>query len=287
MTKPSVFILGAGSVGTGLALALKDCDYPVNGIWNRRENANLNSLRDDFKLSVHTDLQSASTLIQQSQLIFVAVSDDSIHDVSTLLHGAVKLSEGTIVAHLSGCLSSQIIVASETSHKGSFHPLAACPTPTTTREILRKTFIAIEGDEPTRTCLQSVANDLGSKSGYINADQKARYHAAAVLASNLMVFLLATAEDEARACGLDGIEPALGELAIGALRKAQEMGIKDGITGPLVRGDSTTLKQHLEALSPESESIYRQLSLRGTQIAQDRGLDASSVQALVKLLSSS
>ncbi len=287
MDKPTIFILGAGSVGSGLALALQDCGYVINGIWNRKETENSRWLRDQCGMQVYTDLSAATPSIHQSKLIFVCTADDAIHDVTSTICSTLELSSETIVAHLSGCLTSEVIVAPDNCHKGSFHPLAACPDPATTRTVLCNTFITIEGDSQARTYLQSIAANLGSQSGYINGDQKARYHAAAVLASNLMVSLLAIATDEARACGLDGMESALGKLAIGALEKTQEMGIRDGITGPLVRGDRTTLEKHLEALSPESAAIYRQLSLRGTRIAQDRGLEASSLEGIVKLLSSS
>ncbi len=105
MDKPSVFILGAGSVGSGLALALQDCGYSINGIWNRRETKNYHWLSDDFGFCVHTDLRAATALIQQSKIIFICVTDDCIQDVTSSLCSNVELAPETIITHLSGCIA--------------------------------------------------------------------------------------------------------------------------------------------------------------------------------------
>ena len=97
---------------------------------------------------------------------------------------------------------------------------------------------------------------------------------------------MASAQDEAQACGLEGLGVALNELALGALQRTLDMGIPNGITGPVVRGDTSTLKKHLASLSPDGKAIYRSLSLRATRIGQDRGLDAAALEELVQILSS-
>ena len=284
MSKIPTYILGTGSIGSGLARALSESGHTVTGVWNRRQTPNSELLRRDFEVCTGDNLERAAHAIENSKVIFIAVSDDAIEQVSHLLHASTLLAPNTIIAHLSGCLSSDVLHKAPHIHNGSFHPLAACPNPSAAQDNFRKTFITIEGDQRARAVLTQIAKTLGSQSGYIDAHQKARYHAAAVMASNLMIALLASAEDEAKACGLEGIGVALNELALGALQRTLEMGISAGLTGPVVRADTSSIKKHLNCLSADGKAIYRNLSLRATQIGKERGLNAASIDELVEIL---
>lgn len=287
MKKPSLFILGAGNIGTGLARALKKRGQIVEGIWNRRANKYSPALSQDFEVHIAPTLTGATEAIKAARIIFIAVADDAIVPLAQTLFNKVPLAPNTIVAHLSGSLNSHALQAPAHVHPGSFHPLAACPNAEIAMQCFQTSFITIEGHEKAKSNLKAVADSLGAPNGFIEAAQKARYHAAAVLASNLMVSLLAMAEDEIKACGLEKLSPALTQLALGSLERAQELGIPQSLTGPIVRGDHTTVKAHLSALSPKASSVYKELSKRATQIAQERGLDPSSTESLVKILGSS
>ena len=277
MPDAPVFIIGSGAVGTGLALALQDCDVPLTGLWNRRESAHSTLLKAEVSAPRFTaPLNQADAplrkALEMSELIIIAVSDDAISEVSEALCDGGALAPGTVITHTSGCLSSQVLSVPEDCSRGSLHPLAACPDPGSTRAILKDTFFALEGE----------ANAIAPLTTLVN---KARYHAAAVLSSNLMVALLALAQDEARAIGLKDMEPHLTNLALGALTRVKDQGLEQGLTGPLVRGDTQTIKKHLEQLSPQAATTYRELSQRAIPIAQNRGLSSSCIDALTELLS--
>ncbi len=81
---------------------------------------------------------------------------------------------------------------------------------------------------------------------------------------------------------------ALIPLAQGALANIALRGTTDGLTGPVRRGDATTIQRHLEALrgKPDVAEIYRALARHAVEIAMridgpdapDRaGLDAIRV----------
>ncbi len=290
MPDAPVFIIGSGAVGAGLALALQDCDVPLTGLWSRRESAHSTLLKAEVSAPRFTaPLNQADAplrkALEMSELIIIAVSDDAISEVSEALCDGGALAPGTVITHTSGCLSSQVLSVPEDCSRGSLHPLAACPDPGSTRAILKDTFFALEGEANAIAPLTDLVKSLGSQSAVITAAHKARYHAAAVLSSNLMVALLALAQDEARAIGLKDMEPHLTNLALGALARVKDQGLEQGLTGPLVRGDTQTIKKHLEQLSPQAATTYRALSQRAIPMAQNRGLSSSRIDALTELLS--
>jgi predicted short-subunit dehydrogenase-like oxidoreductase (DUF2520 family) len=290
MPDAPVFIIGSGAVGTGLALALQDCDVPLAGLWSRRESPHAALLNAEHTTPLFTaPLSQPDAPLQEalgnSERVIIAVSDDAVSEVSETLRAGGALAPGTVIAHTSGCLSSQVLSVPKGCSRGSLHPLAACPDPGSTRALLRDTFFALEGEPPALAPLAALVESLGSRSAVITAPHKARYHAAAVLSSNLMVALLALAQDEVRAIGLDDMEPHLTDLALGALTRVKDQGLERGLTGPLVRGDTHTIENHLDQLSPQAATAYRALSQRAIPIAQSRGLSASSIKALTELLS--
>jgi predicted short-subunit dehydrogenase-like oxidoreductase (DUF2520 family) len=62
---------------------------------------------------------------------------------------------------------------------------------------------------------------------------------------------------------------ALVPLAEGALANVLAKGTTEGLTGPIRRGDATTVSRHLDALrgSPELAEIYRALARHAVEIA--------------------
>ena len=290
MPDPTPFILGAGSVGLGLALALKDKGIVPKGMWNRRETENLREFSAQIAAPVFTTPLSKATrefreVLEGSSLVILAVSDDSISNIAHSLIQNKLISPDTVLTHLSGCLTADILRKGPSPFSGSFHPLTACPTPHLARQTLADTFFTLEGGQAAVPILERLIKQLGGRSKTINGAQKEQYHAAAVLASNLMVALLAIARDEAAEAGLEGLENELASLAIGALRRTQDCGMERGLTGPLVRGDRTTITQHLGALSPSGEEAYRLLSLRALSLIPEGKLTADTKEQLAKALS--
>jgi predicted short-subunit dehydrogenase-like oxidoreductase (DUF2520 family) len=82
---------------------------------------------------------------------------------------------------------------------------------------------------------------------------RAAYHAAACIAANHLVALLAQAQRVAP----DGVPfEALLELARGALDNVAAIGPKAALTGPAARGDVETLERHRQAMSSEELPAY-------------------------------
>jgi predicted short-subunit dehydrogenase-like oxidoreductase (DUF2520 family) len=63
-------------------------------------------------------------------------------------------------------------------------------------------------------------------------------------------------------------------LMVGALQNVETLGVGEALTGPIARGDVTTIKRHLEALAlmrPEISEVYRTLGREAVHIALRAG----------------
>ncbi len=104
-----------------------------------------------------------------------------------------------------------------------------------------------------------------------SSQQRALYHAAAVIASNLLVVVLKLAEELARC---SGIPPTL------FLERIVRTGVENyfaalgeiPLTGPIVRADWDTLRRHWEALPEALRAPYRHALLLLAEVARLEGL---------------
>jgi predicted short-subunit dehydrogenase-like oxidoreductase (DUF2520 family) len=117
------------------------------------------------------------------------------------------------------------------------------------------------------------------------------YHAGAVMASNYVVALAQVARDLLVAAGVKESEalPALLPLLASAVENLGTAGLPDALTGPVVRGDVTTVERHvamIEAKAPAALDLYRRLGREVLEIARKkRSQDPEIVERLTVLFS--
>src|SRR5690606_31808678 len=105
---------------------------------------------------------------------------------------APRAWSGTVVAHTSGALAADVLtpLAAEGADTLAFHPLQTL-TRGASAASLNGVFAGIEGAPRAVAAGIELAVGLGMRYLVLAADAKPRYHLAAVMASNLMVTLLA------------------------------------------------------------------------------------------------
>jgi len=101
-------------------------------------------------------------------------------------------------------------------------------------------------------------------------ESRAAYHAAAAIASNLLVALEESAAELLERAGVDAEGREL--LAPLVLRTAANWAERgpDALTGPIARGDAATVERHLDALrsvAPELVPVYESLAERARALA--------------------
>jgi predicted short-subunit dehydrogenase-like oxidoreductase (DUF2520 family) len=114
------------------------------------------------------------------------------------------------------------------------------------------------------------------------------YHAGAVTASNFLVTLAAAAAGMLRSAGVEGDDAlrALLPLMRGTLANLEEVGLPGALTGPIVRGDTETVRMHLARLSGEARAVYCALGIETLRLAREAGLDERQAAALESMLAS-
>jgi predicted short-subunit dehydrogenase-like oxidoreductase (DUF2520 family) len=58
----------------------------------------------------------------------------------------------------------------------------------------------------------------------------------------------------------------------------------EALTGPVARGDDTTIRRHLDALTSDDAALYRALGRAALELAQKRGMDAATAERVAAAL---
>jgi predicted short-subunit dehydrogenase-like oxidoreductase (DUF2520 family) len=281
----SFSIIGAGKVGTSLGLALASKGFKLKYISDCNPDARRQARRVIKKGQTTGDNRLAT---KAAEINFICVPDGSIRNVVKELSN-LDLG-GHYVFHTSGAVSSRVLrpLARQGAQVASFHPVqtfaTTCPDP----DIFRGIFFSLEGEAKAVELGQSLAEKLQSGVILISPANKPLYHLACSMASNFMVVLLSEVKDLFELLGLD--EKAFLEVIYPLLTRTllniKELGCEQSLTGPILRGDLKTVKEHLRALSskPDLQKLYRLMSMEALKMAEKRGLGSDKVKALKHLL---
>ena len=135
----------------------------------------------------------------------------------------------------------------------------------------------LEGDEQACNWLKDSFTLLGANIVTIKPEAKAAYHAAACIASNYLITLASSSEQLFLAAGIpqNQIRQMIGKLMQGNLNNIQDtLQISESLTGPLMRGDTETIKLHLNAIeNPSIKDLYKAMGLATlplTQLPEDK-----------------
>jgi predicted short-subunit dehydrogenase-like oxidoreductase (DUF2520 family) len=268
---PRIGFIGAGRVSSALGVAFARAGWPVSAIATRDR---ANAARFLELVPAALAVPSVEAIADEVDLVFVTVPDDAIADVAARL----RLYAGQAAVHTSGALDSTVLEPARAAgtQLGSFHPMVAFASQEAAVQALPTATIAVEGDEELVALLGQLATDIGAQPVRLPPTGKAAYHAAAVLAGGGVIGLLDGVAEVARGAGLD----EAGALAIyvplirQALANAEALGIGDALTGPFVRGDVGTVRDHLAAMSrlaPGALELYRATARRELELAVARG----------------
>jgi predicted short-subunit dehydrogenase-like oxidoreductase (DUF2520 family) len=270
---PSVGIVGAGPVGTALGLAIQRAGWPVVAVASRDA-----ARREGFGGLVPgvRAFAEAAAVVDEAELVFLAVPDDAIPVVAESL----RLYAGQSLVHTSGLLGAEVLEPARAagSQIGAFHPMVSF-TSDVERSVaaIRSATIALEGDERLVGLLADLADALGAVPVRLPPGTKPAYHAAATLASGGLVALLDAIATLGAVAGLDerGSLAVYGRLVEQTMANARAIGISAALTGPITRGDAGTVEAHLAALrryAPDAVELYLAAAHRELRLAEERGV---------------
>jgi predicted short-subunit dehydrogenase-like oxidoreductase (DUF2520 family) len=276
-------VVGAGRVGTGLAVLLSRAGHRVVSA----------SGRDGSRARVERYLPGVPFLenteaARQAGMFILGVPDDRIEPVCTAFAEAGAFSPGHAVVHLSGATS---LTALDPARRAgatvlSLHPLQTVPDVEAAIERLPGSAMAVTAhDEEGYALGERLATDAGGRPFRLPDDRKPLYHAAAVFSSNYLVAVEGLAERLFRAAGLEDPVELFAPLARATLDHVLEEGPAAALTGPAVRGDAGTVRRNLEALAshaPDAVPVYVALARAALDLAQSAGKIDADARARVE-----
>jgi predicted short-subunit dehydrogenase-like oxidoreductase (DUF2520 family) len=291
--KPSIAIVGAGSLATFLAAALNDAGFTITEIIGRDTPQ---SRRHARALAARVGARTVTTrsAVLDTTLLWFCVPDREIRGSASALAGHLSAraaahkknrvpskvpSKVRFAFHSSGALLSREL---EPLRKAgiavaSVHPLMTFVAGT--HPSLTGVPFAMEGDHAATQVARQIIRKLEGESFLLPAARKAAYHAWATLTSPLLLAFLVTLEEAARAAGFTRKDARRKGLPImrQTLANYSRLGPAKSFSGPLIRGDAGTVAKHLAALKKHlgPREVYVALAraaVRGLPVKNRAGL---------------
>ncbi len=284
MSKPRIAVVGAGKVGSALALLLNRQGYPVAGVASKSMDS---ARRVAEELGVPATVKPEE-VTGGADVIFITTPDRVIADVAAGITARGGFRTGQVVFHTSGAHAADEAGAVRRSGAlaASLHPLQSFADVKMAMENLPGSYFALEGDPGALPLAEQIVRDLGGKSFSIAAADKPLYHAAACVASNYLVSLMHLATGLYGRFGLTRTESfeALLPLIRGTIKNISRVGPAQALTGPVARADGPTLTGHLQVLKGVGEQeldLYSRLGLYTIKIALEKdGINAEEAKKL-------
>ncbi len=242
--RPTVSIVGCGRAGGAIGLALSRAGYTVAAAWSRSRAGRQRAQR---LLEVPV-LAEAADVAAAGDVVFVAVPDDAIAEIAARLKTA-DLS-GRIVVHTSGGVSVGALEAVKESGAriGSMHALQTLPDAVRGADTLQGAAVAVTCDPHDRALLFRLARAWGGRPFPLADKDKTLYHAAAVFASNYVVTSVWSSLRILERLGVPNARQMLAPLTHTSVQNVTSMAPDRAMTGPVVRGDTETVRAHIKAL---------------------------------------
>lgn len=238
-----ISIVGSGNMALSLAKAFSRIGKkPLQII--ARENSTTLSLFHDLNIP----FAFSDTQIEPADLFIIAVSDDSIEQVSRKFERFDAL-----VVHTSGCVPEEVLLSNK--RYGVFYPMQSISKLRET-DFSEVPFFIQTNQLFDKEKLEKTARLLSTKVIDSTNEMRLSMHVAAVFVSNFSNAIYSIAHDflKERKLDFDLLKPLIAETAA----KAIEINPVDAQTGPARRNDLCTIARHQEILEqyPDKKAVY-------------------------------
>ncbi len=272
-------IVGPGRLGLALGLALWQADGVESLEYQgRRPEPPSHPL---FNQGVARYVFGLERPSPGTTAVFLAVPDDVIPEIARAIAAQGEAPERCAAFHMSGALSTDALspLHAVGYNVGSFYPLQTVAHSVTGAERLAGSSVSIAGEPPALQVAQRLLGVLGCRALSVPARYRPSQHAAAILGSNYLAVVLASAYRMLGSAGVSGEDAkvALLALARGTIDNIEEMGLERALVGPITRGEVETLSLHLRSVDPRSGELYKVL---GRELIELLGPDDINEEAM-------
>lgn len=243
-------IVGAGRVGVSLAVLLQRAGHQITGC-SAHSSASLDRAARYLHCTSSTQLEE---VIDDADCIIIAVPDDDVPAVAARI--ASTDADFEKVLHVCGSIGVAPLqpIADKGVEVLAIHVLQSVPDVERGIERIPGSWFGVTCADSLRPWAEAFVADLRGRVHWVAEEERTRYHAAAVIASNYLVVLGALVEET-----IGTIDPYL-PLMQGTLANLAELGPAGALTGPVVRGDIGTVKRHMQQMDGHLLDAYMSLA---------------------------
>lgn len=281
--------IGAGKVATAFGRYLYSKNLTISGYHDRHADKVAHAV-------THTRSQAFPNIAEtaaHSDMVLITTRDDQIAGVCRRLCEQNCIAPGHLIGHMSGAHSSHILAEARKSKASVFslHPLQAFADEEKSLADLPDTYFSLEAENGGLDPVKKMLTRMGNPYFTLSPEHKSLYHLSACMLSNYLVTLMASGLSALETSGIDPKEgfAAMRPLIEGSLSNIARLGPARALTGPIARGDSGTVEQHMAALKTlqldRIKSVYTAMGLNTLELATEELLkDPDKAAALRHVL---
>ncbi|MCH9671879.1 MAG: DUF2520 domain-containing protein [Gammaproteobacteria bacterium] len=288
---PTLNIIGAGRVGRtlGRLIHTRELATVCVALSTQRPNA-----REAVEFIGAGAPVTAWSDVPPADITLISTIDGALGQAADALLAAGAIAPNSVVFHCSGSKPATVLakLRGAGASIASVHPTKSFAEPQRAVRTFKGTYCGFDGDLAALNVLGPIFEALGAHVFSIRSEHKTLYHAAAVMVSNNVTAIID--------CALElyadaGVEQELAEKIISpivqeASQLALRLGCSSALTGPISRGDPSTVAAHLDALAPnpDVDAVYRALGKRLVALSAEQGIAPNaSLSAIRELLAPS
>lgn len=305
--KNNILIIGAGRLGTTLAAVLTlraSRDFNVRYIASRTGESLMKARRiigkNGEKIIFTKNIIEG---VRDCDIIFICTPDDEIEKVSNEICRNAKSSlKGKYFMHFSGSKSLEVLnnVRSSGAFIASIHPMKSFASIEDSIETIGGTVYGVTFEKSqsskkfiqTKDLILKIVESLGGTAIEVKNEDKPLYHAVACVASNYLVALINYAVEMNEKIGIktgDSLRGLMG-LIESTINNIKKLGTKKALTGPIARGDTETIREHMDYFKRHFEKndylLYKVLGQATSKIAyENKWINAKTFEEFNKIFS--
>ena len=286
---PRINIIGCGRAAGSLARLWTEAGSAgIGDVMNRTEASSREAVR---KIGSGHVAGSISDMRPADYWLIGSNDDQIIHVANRLAEDMEKLS-GSLVFHLAGRFGLEVLepLARGNVLLAALHPVRSLTDTRIPLEAFKSTACVAEGTAEALAALKPLITGIGGNWLPVAAIDRGLYHASVSIISNITKAVAWKAQKWQVRAGLpeETAATVTHQLLQSTMEDLFRSGARQTITGPVVRGDTSTIAAHIEAVRsthPEDVDVYRVLARTVLELAQERGdLDQSTLLRFENLL---
>jgi predicted short-subunit dehydrogenase-like oxidoreductase (DUF2520 family) len=292
-TFSKIALIGAGRVGTALALALKKKGLQIVFVSNSTANSTRKSA---LILKSREHSIRLSDIPDDTDIIIIAAPAQAIPKIVKELSQIRSLDyRGKFIFHTSGAHTSGLLepLRRRGAKIASIHPIQSFPLnqkQIDTISSLKGIYYGIDAPPNNLNAAKLLVKLLGGK--YVIIPEKLRplYHALCVFSSGYLIQLLSVIEEISEQFNFS--EPwynILVPMMETSIRNSVKTSPASALTGPIMRGDLATIKLHIQAMrkyAPSAIKVYKNLGTDTARTAlRENVINRAMYSRLLKILS--